>query len=83
MAQLFNRDIISFDKDDLLQRLRSTSINNCSVENEIVQILEDMIEHLMHVSNVSEFSLLLCTLMSGDELKLKKNHIMRKMFYKR
>jgi hypothetical protein len=75
MAQLFNRDIISFDKDDLLQRLRSTSLNNCSVENEIVQILEDMIEHLMHVSNESEFSLLLCTLMSGDELKLKKNHI--------
>jgi hypothetical protein len=75
MEQLYNRDILAPDIEDLGIRLQNTPLDDPSVENEIVAIIEEMIANLSLMADDAEFSLLFCTMMSGDEVNIRRSHI--------
>ena len=75
MERLYNKDSIEIDTLSFFNRLKSSTIDDVSVENEMVEILESMISSLDDFSNETDSTLLLSNMFSGDTLKLNKKYI--------
>jgi len=75
MESLYSKDIINPDTDSFLDRLRKSDINDVSIENEIILVMENMILSIDEVKDETEASLVMMNMFSGDTLSLNRRYI--------
>lgn len=75
MELLYLRDILNINFSSLLTRLSDSKLNDVTVENEIVSIMEDIIEESRYLAQACEIMSLDIRTFSGDVMHLDRRFI--------
>lgn len=75
MEKLYLRDILNIDFLSILTRLSSSKLEDTTVENEIVSIMEDIIEESKYLAEACEIMSLDIRTFSGDTMHLDRGFV--------